>query len=126
MTARGRAEFNRKYTNRVVAPLSGWLPLWSAVEHVGRRSGKAYRTPVTAFPTIDGVAALLPYGTDTDWVRNLLAAGGGRVQMLGRTFAVTDPRVVPTLDALAVARTPWRRLLQATGVEFTLLLTRAS
>ncbi|WP_328834731.1 PNPOx family protein [Mycolicibacterium fluoranthenivorans] len=81
---------------------------------------------MTAFATTDGVAVLLPYGTDTDWVRNLLAAGGGRVQMLGRTFAVTDPRVVPTLDALAVARTPWRRLLQATGVEFTLLLTRAS
>ncbi|MGH3581783.1 MAG: nitroreductase family deazaflavin-dependent oxidoreductase [Mycobacterium sp.] len=124
-SAKRRAIFNRKYTNRVVEPLSGWLPLWSVIEHVGRKSGKSYRTPVTAFSTTDGVAVLLPYGTDTDWVRNLTAAGGGRVQMLGRTFAVTDPRVVPTDEALTVAKAPWGRLLKATGVESALLLTRA-
>ena len=94
MSAHGRARFNRKYTNRVVEPLSGWLPLWSAVEHVGRKSGKAYRTPVTSIPTRGGIAIVLPYGTDTDWVRNLQAAGGGKVQMLGRTFDVRDPRIV--------------------------------
>ncbi len=125
MTARGRARFNRKYTNRVVEPLSGLLPLWSVIEHTGRKSGTSYRTPVTAFSTADGVAVLLPYGTDTDWVRNLSAAGGGRVQMLGRTFAVTDPRVVPKDEALAVAKAPWRQLLRAVKVDSALLLTRA-
>lgn len=125
MTARGRARFNRKYTNRVVEPLSGRLPLWSVIEHVGRTSGKAYRTPVTAFATTDGVAVLLPYGTDTDWVRNLSAAGGGQVRMLGHTFCVTDPRVVPKDEALAVTRAPWRQLLRGVTVDSALLLTRA-
>jgi deazaflavin-dependent oxidoreductase (nitroreductase family) len=125
-SARRRAAFNRKYTNRLVTPLAGRLPMWSAVEHVGRRSGTTYRTPVTAFPTSDGVTVLLPYGTDTDWVRNLRAAGGGDVQMVGRTFGVTDPRVVPLAEADAAAKAPWRRVLRASGVEHALLLTRAS
>jgi deazaflavin-dependent oxidoreductase (nitroreductase family) len=49
------------------------VPIWSIVEHVGRRSGKTYRTPVSVFRTRDGVAILLPYGTDRDWVRNVQA-----------------------------------------------------
>lgn len=123
--ARQRAEFNRKYVNRLVEPLAGFLPLWSAVDHVGRRSGKDYRTPVTAFPTVDGVAVLLPYGTGTDWVRNLQASGSGRVQIEGRSLLVTDPRVVPLSEALAVVKGPWRQVLRVAPVESALLLTRS-
>ena len=32
------------------------------LEHVGRRSGKRYRTPLNVFPTDDGVAVLSPMG----------------------------------------------------------------
>lgn len=125
LLARQRAEFNRKYVNRLVEPLAGFLPLWSAVDHVGRRSGKDYRTPVTAFPTVDGVAVLLPYGTGTDWVRNLQASGSGRVQIEGRSLLVTDPRVVPLSEALAVVKGPWRQVLRVAPVESALLLTRS-
>ncbi|SRX92229.1 hypothetical protein MSP7336_00454 [Mycobacterium shimoidei] len=124
--SREHARFNRRVTNRIVLPLSGWLPMWSVVEHVGRRSGKIYRTPVSAFRTQDGgVAILLPYRPDRDWVKNLHAAGGGRVKLYGKTFDVTDPRVVPTREALGLLKSPWRQLLGSTGVESTLLLTRA-
>ncbi len=63
--------------------------------HVGRRSGKAYRTPVTAHRSGDTVIIPLPYGTRTDWLRNLQAAGGGVVELEGRSFTVDDPQVVP-------------------------------
>jgi deazaflavin-dependent oxidoreductase (nitroreductase family) len=124
--ARRRAEFNRKYVNPVVEPLAGYVPLWSAVDHVGRRSGKDYRTPVTAFPTTDGVAVLLPYGTDTDWVRNLQASGSGRVQIYGRSLLVEEPRVVPLSEALSVVKGPWRHVLRIAPIESALLLTRSS
>ncbi|MGU3498105.1 nitroreductase family deazaflavin-dependent oxidoreductase [Mycobacterium sp. C31M] len=126
LLARRRAEFNRRFVNPVVEPLVGYVPLWSAVDHVGRRSGKEYRTPVTAFPTTDGVAVLLPYGTDTDWVRNLQAAGTGRVVIDGRSLLVDNPRVVPLAEALAVLRGPWRRVLRVLPVQSALLLTRSS
>lgn len=124
--ARQRARFNRQYVNPVVEPLAGYLPLWSAVDHVGRTSGKGYRTPVTAFPTTDGVAVLLPYGTDTDWVRNLQAAGTGRVQIDGRSLIVDNPRVVPLGAALRVLKGPWRQVLRFVPVDSALLLTRSN
>lgn len=124
--ARQRAEFNRRFVNPVVEPLAGYVPLWSAVDHVGRKSGKDYRTPVTAFPTDDGVAVLLPYGTDTDWVRNLQASGSGRVQIDGRSMLVEDPRVVPLDEALSAVKGPWRHVLRIAPIESALLLTRSN
>jgi len=60
-------------------------------EHVGRRSGKRYRIPVVVFDTRDGLAIMLPYGPNRDWIRNLSAAGRARVQRYGKTFPVTNP-----------------------------------
>ncbi|HEX5404899.1 MAG TPA: nitroreductase family deazaflavin-dependent oxidoreductase [Pseudonocardiaceae bacterium] len=120
-----RARFNRVVTNPLFRPISGWVPLWSIIEHTGRRSGKKYRTPVSMFNTPDGVAVLLVYGPDRDWVKNLQATGGGRATLSGKTFDVAQPRVVPTSEAVGMLRTPWRQLIGHAGVAYTLLLTRA-
>lgn len=120
-----RARFNRVVTNPLFRPISGWIPLWSIIEHTGRRSGKVYRTPVSMFHTPDGVAVLLPYGPNRDWLKNLQATNKGRAVMGGKTFAVTNPRVVPTSEAVESLKSPWRQLLGHAGVESTLLLTRA-
>ncbi|MGB3333357.1 MAG: nitroreductase family deazaflavin-dependent oxidoreductase [Mycobacterium sp.] len=120
-----RARLNRVVTNPLFRPICGWVPMWSIVEHTGRRSGTAYRTPVSMFHTTDGVAVLLPYGTGRDWVKNLQAADGGRVKVGGKTFAVTNPQVVPTEEAIELLKPPWRQLLGRAGVPHTLLLTRA-
>ncbi|MDT5010681.1 MAG: hypothetical protein QOH57_2298 [Mycobacterium sp.] len=124
--AKRRARFNRRFTNRLVRPVSGWVSMWSIVEHVGRLSGKSFKTPVSMFRSDDGVAVLLAYGTDTDWVKNLLAAGGGQVTLSGNTFRVTNPQVLPTAEAAQSVKAPWRQLMKATGIKYTLLLTRAS
>jgi deazaflavin-dependent oxidoreductase (nitroreductase family) len=120
-----RARFNRVFTNPLLRPLSGWVPMWSIIEHTGRRSGKTYRTPVSMFHTADGVAVLLPYGIDRDWVKNLQTTNGGLAKMSGKTFAVNNPRVVPTDEAAGLVKAPWRQLLGRAGVAHTLLLDRA-
>jgi deazaflavin-dependent oxidoreductase (nitroreductase family) len=120
-----RAKFNRRVMNPLVRPLSGRVAMWSLIEHRGRRSGTVYRTPVSMFPTADGVAILLAYGDDRDWVRNLTAAGSGRAVMGGKTFDVTDPRIVPTPEAAAMLRTPWRQVFGLMSTPTTLLLRRA-
>ncbi|MHC9291007.1 nitroreductase family deazaflavin-dependent oxidoreductase [Mycobacterium sp. LTG2003] len=119
-----RAEFNRRVVNRIVRPLSGRFGMWSLIEHRGRRSGTVYRTPVTMFRTSDGVAILLPYGPNRDWVRNLLAAGGGRAVMGGEIFEVTDPRVVPTREAAALLGGPWRAVVGRLNTPDALLVRR--
>ena len=82
---------------------------------------KTYRTPVSVFRTDDDVAVLLPYGNDTDWVKNVQAANGGRVKLSGKIFRVTRPRVVPTADAVETVKPPWGKIMKA-----PLLLTRAT
>jgi deazaflavin-dependent oxidoreductase (nitroreductase family) len=82
-------------------PLAGspWFPLWAVLGHVGRRSGTPYETPIVARPTRDGFLIPLPFGDSTQWVQNLIAAGGGHVRQAGRTFAVDRPEIVSLDDA---------------------------
>jgi deazaflavin-dependent oxidoreductase (nitroreductase family) len=97
------ARFNRHVTNPIQRMWAGWAPSFAIIEHVGRRSGKPYRTPVNALTaTIDGkpgVAILLTYGPDRDWLKNITAAGAGRIRRNGKTFGITDPQVVTKAEA---------------------------
>lgn len=109
---------------------AGWLPSFGIVEHVGRRSGKPYRTPVNVFNTeVDGkpgVAIVLTYGPDRDWLKNLTAAGGGRVRAKGKTFGIADPRVVSRDEAAAHVTRRARRVFARLPFEQAVLLTRTS
>jgi deazaflavin-dependent oxidoreductase (nitroreductase family) len=106
------ARFNRYVTNPIQRVWAGWAPTMGILEHVGRRSGRRYRTPLTVFPTADGVAILLTYGPDRDWLKNITAAGGATMRRYGKSFDVVDPRVVTKAEA-APAVTGWMRPLFA-------------
>ncbi len=119
------ARFNRYVTNPVQRLWAGWLPTMGILEHVGRRSGKPYRTPLTVFPPDDGVAILLTYGPDRDWLKNLTTAGKGRMRRYGKSFTVTDPRVMPKAVAAPAVKGVWRPIFSMLPFEYALLLTRA-
>jgi deazaflavin-dependent oxidoreductase (nitroreductase family) len=53
---------------------------------VGGRTGQRYETPVNVFPTDDGYVFALTYGPNTDWVRNVLAAGSCELRKRGQTI----------------------------------------
>src|SRR5579884_2452323 len=91
---RAVARFNRVATNRVLGPLARYLPTFGVVEHRGRKSGRLYRTPVNLFARPGGCTIVLTYGPSSDWVRNVLAAGGCRIETRGRTLAFANPRLV--------------------------------
>jgi deazaflavin-dependent oxidoreductase (nitroreductase family) len=93
------------------------------LEHVGRRSGRAYRTPLTVFSTDDGVAILLTYGPDRDWLKNLTATGVGQLRRHGRTHTVCDPKVVTRDEAAAHVAGVGRRVFPKLPFENALLLT---
>src|ERR1700722_7362648 len=97
------ARFNRHVTNPIQRMWAGWAPSFGILEHIGRRSGKPYRTPLTVFNAeVDGkpgVAILLTYGPDRDWLKNVNAAGGARMRRHGKTFSVSNPRTVTKAQA---------------------------
>ena len=43
------AKINIAVTNRITSLFAGWLPGFGILTHVGRKSGKVYRTPVNVF-----------------------------------------------------------------------------
>ena len=91
--SRSIACFNRRFTNRLTLRVAGYLPGFAIVNHLGRKSGRAYRTPVNAFRTDDGYIIALTYGAQSDWVKNVLAAGSCELQTRGRRVHLTNPRI---------------------------------
>ena len=71
-----------------------WAPLWGILRHTGRTSGKAYATTVVALHTPDGFIIPLPFGDETQWAKNLFAAGGGSLRSHGREYPIVEPRIV--------------------------------
>ena len=120
------ARFNRHVTNPIQRMWAGWAPTMGILTHVGRRSGRQYRTPLTVFSTRDGVAILLTYGPDRDWLKNLTAAGGGTLRRYGRTFPVTEPRVMSRDEASAEVTGVMRPVFARLPFESAVLLRRGS
>lgn len=96
---RSLARFNKRVTNRIQGQWAWLLPPYAVIVHKGRKSGTTYRTPVVASVADDRVLVGIMYGRQSDWVRNLLAAGGGEFVRLGRTYELLDPEVVEESDA---------------------------
>ena len=95
---------NRMVTNPLMGTFAWVVPPLAVVHHVGRKSGKSYRTPVVAFRSRDGFVIPMTYGRDVDWARNLVRARRGEVEQMGRRFALRNPRIVG-ID-LAATRLP--------------------
>jgi deazaflavin-dependent oxidoreductase (nitroreductase family) len=67
--------FNTRYTNRIIGPILVWLPWFGWLFHLGRTTGRAYRTPLMLFRHGDRGVIALTYGARTQWLKNVLAAG---------------------------------------------------
>jgi deazaflavin-dependent oxidoreductase (nitroreductase family) len=119
------ARFNRHVTNRVTGHIAGWMPGFAIVTHVGRRSGRRYRTPVNVFPHGERYVFALTYGAETDWVRNVLAAGGCTIETGRRTIELRDPQLFtdPSRPDITI---PARWILGLIRVDEFLALTHAS
>ena len=116
------ARFNRVVTNPIQRLWAGRLPGMVIVEHVGRRTGRLYRTPVNARRESDGFSIALTYGAETDWVRNVMAAGGGHVVYRRKRIEFTDPTIAAASDVLAAWPAPARFVLRLLRVDSAMQL----
>jgi deazaflavin-dependent oxidoreductase (nitroreductase family) len=102
--------------NRLTVRLarSGHGP-FSLVRHVGRRSGRAYETPVILAEVPGGFVAELTYGPDVDWYRNVVAAGGCTVLHHGRECRIDRISQCTAEEGLAAYGYPERLVLRLMG-----------
>lgn len=92
-TQRRLAKLNKYFGNKIVGRILPLMPGFGAVYHKGRKSGREYRTPVKVFRKNDHFVLSLPYGSGSDWVKNVVAAGGCEIKTGGRRIPVVAPQV---------------------------------
>jgi len=88
------AKINIAFTNRITILFAGWLPGFGILTHVGRKSGKVYRTPVNVFRASNGFIIALTYSSESEWVKNVLAAGGCELKTRGKRYQLSAPKIV--------------------------------
>jgi deazaflavin-dependent oxidoreductase (nitroreductase family) len=118
-------------TSRAMKPLalkSAGTPGASAsvIRHVGRTTGRAYVTPVGAVATDDGFVIALPYGPNTDWLKNVLASGSATIVDEGNTYDVDRPEVVPLTEAGHYFSSQDQRAHRVFGVDECLRVRRVA
>ena len=94
--------FQIKYVNPLMRPLSRRMPGFAVIKHRGRTSGKEYETIVTAYRKDDLLAIGLLHG-QTNWVKNVLAAGEADIHVGREDLHLVNTRLLPagTDDPLA-------------------------
>jgi deazaflavin-dependent oxidoreductase (nitroreductase family) len=97
----------------------------SVIRHVGRTTGRPYETPVVAVQTDDGFVIALPYGLNTDWLKNVLASGSAVIVDEGTTYQVDQPKIVPTTAAAPLFPRENQRTHRLFGVDECLRVRRA-
>ena len=84
----------KRSVNPITRPLAKRLPTFVILTHRGRKSGRVYRTPINVFRRGTEYFFFLTYGSDVQWVKNVLAAGSCSIETRGRVVELTEPELV--------------------------------
>ena len=121
-----------KVLNPVIRKVAGrpHFRMAALVRHTGRRSGRQYVTPVGAELTGNTVVIPLTFGTESDWSRNVRAAGGCSIRLGGIDYDAVAPEVLSAGEARPVLRSAysaWQRgMFRMLGIKQFLLLQVAA
>jgi hypothetical protein len=108
----------RSLSNRVFLMISGrWLRAYSIVYHVGRKSGRKFRNPISAYPAGDGFVIAVLYRAESNWVRNVLAAGEFTLRTKGRDYLLERPEIIAPAQALPAFPPLSRRMMRSRGIK---------
>lgn len=103
--------------NRFFLKIAGrWFRAYSIVKHTGRRSGRTYQNPVSAYPLGDGFVVPVLYGGGSQWVRNVMANGGFVLRTKGRDFILARPEIIAPSQALPAFPRLLRRTMRSRSI----------
>src|SRR6202021_3040105 len=84
------AKINIAFTNRITGLFAGWLPGFGILTHLGRKSGRVFRTPINVFRVSNGFIIALTYSSQSEWVKNVLAAGGCEMRTRRKQYQLSS------------------------------------
>jgi deazaflavin-dependent oxidoreductase (nitroreductase family) len=74
------------------------------IHHVGRRSGSEFVTPIGVRLKDGKILIPLTFGNQSDWVRNVRAAGGATVEVRGHSYQMAAPEFLNWTEARPIVR----------------------
>jgi hypothetical protein len=92
----------------------------AVIEHVGRRSGTIRHTLVHPEAVSDGVRILVPVGVESQWARNVIAAGHCRMQLGESVIELDEPLLVEPSEVADIPA-PVRALYGWLGFRYLVL-----
>ena len=110
--------------NRVITQIAGrrYVPLYILLRHRGRRSGRAYATPVVGLRVPGGFAIPMAFGEGADWYRNIVAAGGATIRKNGTEHQLAEPAAIDP-DSATSPFPDWQKpVFRALGIRRFLFL----
>jgi deazaflavin-dependent oxidoreductase (nitroreductase family) len=92
--------------NPLIKKLAGrrHFTMAAQIRHVGRRSGRSYVTPVGASLAGDRIVIPLTFGNQSDWSRNVRAAGGCSIRRGGIDYTAVRPELMDRVAARDLVR----------------------
>ena len=84
--------------------VAGRLPFFALVTQVGRKTGIVRTNPVNILERDGEYIIALTYGSDVNWLQNVIAAGGCEIRTRGRRIVLGPPRVVEDPSASVAPR----------------------
>ena len=116
-----------RLVNPLVLRIAGrrWMPIVGVLHHRGRRSGRAYATPLGMRPLGEGFVMPRTFGEQSAWYHNVRATGGAVVTWGGVDHRLFQPQLVDAATAMAAFPRYERRLLRLLGIDEFVLLGRA-
>ena len=95
------------------------------LEHVGRKTGIRRLTPVHPEPTPTGFRIMVPLGPQSEWARNVLAAGHCRLQLRDVVYDLDEPALMEAGRVDGLPRV-LRGVMSGLGFEYLILRTFGS
>lgn len=125
--ARRVIRFVARLVNPLVLRMAGhrWMPIVGVLHHRGRRSGRAYATPLGMRPLGDSFVMPRTFGANAAWYHNVQAAGWAVVTWGGADHTVFQPQIVDAATAKPAFPRYERLLFALLGLDEFLLLRRA-
>ena len=108
-----------RLVNPVVLRIAGrrHMPVVGILHHRGRKTGRAYATPLGIRPAAAGGFVMpLTFGEAAGWYRNIVAAGWCVITWRGQDHTVTNPVIVDRTTALPAFPRYERLALRAIGI----------
>jgi deazaflavin-dependent oxidoreductase (nitroreductase family) len=95
----GVRPFTMRLINPVARRFAGVMPGFGLLTYRGRKTGRVYELPINVFEIGEHFIFVLTYGSESQWVKNVLAAGECDMRVRGRDVHLVEPELI--------ANPPW-------------------